>query len=72
MNENFEVRTCQVTLELRKTGKNPVVYGRAAVYSSKSKPLGSGSNTFTETIEPGFFCNVLNQDVLATIEHNTE
>jgi HK97 family phage prohead protease len=72
MKENFEIRTMPVTLELRKTGKNPVVYGKAAVYNSKSNPLGTGSNTWIETIEPGFFSSVLNQDVLATVEHNTE
>lgn len=67
-----EVRTMPISLELRRDGNNnPVCYGRAVVYNSKSNLLG-GRYGFFEVIEPGFFSGVLDGDIIATIEHNCE
>lgn len=64
-----EVRTIPASFEVRQeSNKNPVIVGRCAVYNSRSENLGG----FTEIIEPGFFANVLENDVVATVEHNNE
>jgi hypothetical protein len=72
MEKIFETRTMPVQLEIRADGKNePVLAGLAAVYNKRSQVIG-GMGGFTEIIEPGFFSGVMDQDVLATIEHNNE
>jgi len=68
--ENLEIRTVPVELEIRNDGKNePILAGMAAVYNKRSVVMG-GMGGFTEVIEPGFFSGVMDQDVLATVEHD--
>lgn len=70
---NKEIRSLPASLQVRTDHKgNAVIIGRCAVYNSRSVLLGNPDKGFYEIIEPGFFSGVLNQDVLATIEHNNE
>ena len=72
METNFEVRTVPIKIEMRKDAKNEtVLIGLAAPYNKRSGVLG-GVSGFTEIIEPGFFSGVLDNDVIATVEHNPE
>ena len=69
METNKEIRTMPVKIEIRQTENNEkVLDGKAVVYNSPSEM----SYGFTEVIEPGFFSGCLNDDVLATVEHNCE
>lgn len=51
-------------------GKALVVSGYAAVYGSKSNTLRSARGDFVEVIEPGFFDDVMNDDVRALFNHD--
>jgi HK97 family phage prohead protease len=65
--EEVELRVFEV--EMRAEGDaEPVIEGMAAVYNSMSKDLGG----FRESIEPGFFENVLKDDVRALFNHNPD
>jgi uncharacterized protein len=64
-----ETRVFQFSAEVR-DGDNgePVIDGLAAVYNSESNDLGG----FVEVIEPGFFSDVLADDVRALWNHNAD
>ena len=70
MTGDYELRTFSV--EIRADGDpavEPVIQGTAAVYNSPSELL---FGQFTEVIEPGFFDNVLRNDVRALWNHNPD
>lgn len=68
-NTNPDVEVRMFTIELRSSdGEAPHIEGMAAVYNSWSEDLGG----FREMIEPGFFENVLKQDVRALWNHNSD
>ena len=70
--EETEKRAIPVQLELKKDANNrTIVVGLAAVYNSQSKQMtDKRGRRFIEEVEPGFFSNVMDQDVVATIEHD--
>jgi HK97 family phage prohead protease len=65
-----EIERRMVEMEFRADGEaeQPVISGRAAVYNRWSEDLGG----FREIIEPGFFENVLKDDVRALWNHNPD
>lgn len=68
---NKERRFNQGKVELRAAeGKPASVFGYAAVYNSPSNPLRAQRGEFVEVIEPGFFDDVLNDDVRALLNHD--
>jgi uncharacterized protein len=63
-----EIRAYDAEIEVRMDGDKNKVRGYAAVFNSESNDLGG----FIETIQPGAFSNVLNDDVRALIDHKSE
>ena len=55
-------------IEQREDGKTPTIRGHAAVFERLSDNLGG----FREQIKPGAFDGVLNDDVRALFNHNTD
>jgi hypothetical protein len=63
--DQIERRT--FTAEMRAVeGERPAIEGHAAVFNQLSGDLGG----FVELIEPGFFDNVMNDDVRALVNHD--
>ena len=70
-----EKRFAAFTFDIQDVGlKNPVIWGKAAIYNSRSQLLGNNQEKgFYEEILPGFFPeSVLRSDIIATVEHNNE
>jgi HK97 family phage prohead protease len=66
-NKNQEVRIFDLErIELRQEGDADIIEGFTAVYNSRSQDLGG----FVEVIEPGFFSDVLDDDVRALFNHD--
>lgn len=74
--EGIQTRTFSSAVELRKTPdaqeQGRTVFGYAALFNSRSQNLGSQSYQFYETIAPGAFDDVLNDDVRALFNHEAE
>lgn len=69
MTDDRELRVFPLSLEIRaEEGQPPTLEGYAAVYNAESVDLGG----FTEIIEPGFFENVLDDDVRSLWNHNPD
>lgn len=71
---NKESRFLPESVELRMDGdeeKTPVVFGYAAKFNVESENLGSEKYQFIETIQPGAFDDVLNDDVRALFNHES-
>lgn len=69
MNIEKEIRVAAFDVEVRSDADgHPIIDGLAAVYNVESNDLGG----FIEVIEPGFFRDVLNDDVRALWNHNTD
>jgi len=68
MESNKETRTYDANIEVRMDGDKNTVRGYAAVFNSESNDLGG----FIETIAPGAFSSVLQDDVRALIDHKSE
>lgn len=64
----IERRTVDIELRVDMVDDKPKIRGSAAVYNSWSEDLGY----FREMIEPGFFEDVLKNDVRALWNHNTD
>lgn len=63
-----EIRVVPASFEIRAAEGEPAhLIGHAAVFNERSANLGG----FTEIIEPGFFDNVLNDDVRALKNHDS-
>lgn len=70
MNE-IERRSIGGTVEIRTVdGGKRVVRGYAAPYGKRSENLGSEKRPIFEVIEPGFFDEVMNDDVRALFNHD--
>jgi HK97 family phage prohead protease len=69
---NFERRYFHSKVELRAASDSQpaMVRGYAATYNNASNPLMSSQGEFVETIEPGFFDGVLDNDVRALFNHD--
>jgi HK97 family phage prohead protease len=63
---NIEYRIRQIELRESQENESPTIVGNAAVYNVISDNLGG----FYEIIEPGFFSNVLENDVRALLNHD--
>lgn len=61
-----EIRTVDIEMRAADGDAGPIIEGTAAVYNRWSEDLGG----FREMIEPGFFENVLKQDVRALFNHD--
>lgn len=68
MDPELETRTFDVELRAQADGDKPVIDGTAVVYNRWSENLGG----FREMVEPGFFENVLKNDVRALWNHNQD
>lgn len=69
-----ESRRLTAPIELRASaeGRGNTVFGYAAKFNTKSENLGSKDYQFYETIMPGAFDDVLNDDVRALFNHESE
>lgn len=74
--EGIQTRTNHCALELRaapdSTESGRTVFGYAAKFNSRSENLGGTSYQFYETIAPGAFDDVLQDDVRALFNHEPE
>lgn len=52
-------------------GKSPIIGGYAAKFNARSEDMGWGDVKFFEVIEPGFFDNVLGDDVRCLFNHDS-
>jgi len=69
----IERRYCPGVVEFRAAegeGKQPRIGGYAAKFGTRSENMGYGEVKFFEIIEPGFFDNVLGDDVRALFNHD--
>lgn len=67
--QDIERRFFHTKMEVRREeGKEPTIEGFAAVYGAESDNLGG----FVEIIEPGFFSDVLDDDVRSLWNHNDD
>ncbi len=66
MTDEIERRNFEVELRGQSEGEAPRIDGTAAVYNRLSEDLGG----FREIIEPGFFENVMKDDVRALFNHD--
>lgn len=64
----IEQRAYEVEIRAGEDGEPPVIEGTAAVYNKWSEDLGG----FREMVEPGFFEDVLKNDVRALWNHNQD
>jgi uncharacterized protein len=64
--DDIERRYYEPKIEIREENGQPVIEGMAAIYGMESNDLGG----FVEIIEPGFFENVLGEDVRSLWNHN--
>lgn len=68
MADEIERRNFDVEIRAAAEGEPPRIDGTAAVYNKLSEDLGG----FREIIEPGFFDDVLKDDVRALFNHNDD
>jgi uncharacterized protein len=69
----FERRFTPGIVELRAAtgeGKAPIIGGHAAKFGTRSEDMGWADIKFFEIIEPGFFDNVLGDDVRGLFNHD--
>lgn len=69
-NNQPEKRLSQANFEIRAEGDSkPKIVGYAAMFNKRSQNFGDDDYPMYETIEPGAFSGVLNDDVRALVNH---
>jgi HK97 family phage prohead protease len=71
MGDDYELRSFHLVEVRAESGEVPKIYGTAAVYN-QATVIETFAGSFSETIEPGFFDDVLGDDVRALWNHNTD
>jgi HK97 family phage prohead protease len=66
----FAPDLCKLEFRAKTADAPSMIRGYAAVYGKRSENLGSSDNPFFEVIEPGFFDDVMNDDVRALFNHD--